>query len=126
MDAKIVTIFQFKAQSPFSGITNDIRNSMTMAIAKMLQVNTGSVILSFVAVPLRVLQQQEFVLVSVGLVNFQGSTAAFASLITEEKLNSEMAAVGLKSVELLTGSSVSSTSQGTVYSMDLSCLCFSS
>ena len=89
-----------------------------MAVAKLLQVNTGSVILSFASVTLRVLQQQEFVLVSVGLVNFQGSRAAFASVITQEKINSEMETVGLKPVELLTSASGSSSSQGTVYGME--------
>ena len=118
-DGKIIPIFQYKAQYQLSDITSDIRNRMIMAVAKLLQVNTGSVILSFASVTLRVLQQQEFVLVSVGLVNFQGSRAAFASVITQEKINSEMETVGLKPVELLTSASAgSSTSQGTVYGMD--------
>jgi hypothetical protein len=117
-DGNIVPIFQFKAQYQLSDITSDIRNRMIMAIAKLLQVNTESVILSFASVTLRVLQQQEFVLVSVGLVNFQGSRAAFASVITQEKINSELETVGLKPVELLTSASGSSTSQGTVYGMD--------
>jgi hypothetical protein len=119
--SEIVPIFQFKAQYPLSDITSEIRDKMTMAVAKLLQVNTGSVILSFTSVirRVRVLQQQEFVLVSVGLVNFQGSRAAFASMITQENVNFQMAAAGLKSVDLLTNVSGSSTPQGTVCGMNV-------
>jgi hypothetical protein len=109
-DTNIVPIFQFKTQYQLSDMTSDISNRMTTAVANLLQVNTKTVVLSFNTVNLRTLLQKESVLVSVGLVNFQGSTTGFASMITQENIKSEMAAVGLKSVELLSGAPVLSTS----------------
>jgi uncharacterized membrane protein len=113
-DTQVVPLFQFKARYQLSEITSDIRERMTTAVANLLQVNTSSIFLSFALVTLRNLQQQEFVLVSVGLVNFQESRAAFASMITQENIDSKMAAAGLKSVELLTSVSGSPTAQGTI------------
>ncbi len=112
-NSSLVPIFAFKAQYQLSEITSDIRERMTKAVASLLQVNTLGIVLSFASATLRNVQQQEFVLVRVGLVNFQGSTAAFASIITQENLNSEMAAMGIKSVELLTSGSEVSISLGT-------------
>ncbi len=111
-DTKIVQIFQFKAQYQLSDITSDIRDRMTTAVSNLLKVNAKNVSLSFVSVPLRIMQ--EFVIVSVGLVNFQGSLAGFSSMITQEGINAEMAAAGLKSVELLTSASALATTQGKV------------
>ncbi len=40
-------------------------------------------------------------LVSVGIIDFQGSAAGYVSKVTQEKLNLEMGALGLKSGQLV-------------------------
>ena len=110
----IVSIFQFKAPYSISEITDVLQNKMAMAIANLLNVGTNNVILKFTSTILRVIQR-EAVIVSVSLVNFQGSTSALASIITKDNINSAMGREGLASVELVTTSSSesgSSTSQG--------------
>ena len=101
----VVTIFQFKALYPMSDITEEIQNKMTIAIAKLLEFNASSVLLNFAPVNLRREVHSrtlpEGTLVTVGLVNFQGSAAQFAPLIDQQRIDSEMATEGLMSVELL-------------------------
>jgi hypothetical protein len=103
--AKIVQIFEFIANYQLSDINSDVHNRMTAAVASLLQVNSSQVVLSFSALTLRaqrvMLSQQESVLVRVGLINFQGSTA-FASVITQDNINHQMTAMGLKPVVLQT------------------------
>ncbi len=83
-----------------------------MAVANLLNVRTKNVILRFAMMALRVLQSQESVLVSVSLVNVQGSIGDYISMVTQENINYHMAAEGLKSVELIRNTSGNSTSQG--------------
>ncbi len=56
--------------------------------------------------------QQEGVLVNVSMTNFQGSIASITSIVTQENNNSEMAAVNLKLVQLVSITSNSLTSGG--------------
>jgi hypothetical protein len=114
--SNFVLIFQFKAQYQLSDITNDINTRMTMAVANLLQVSSTDVILSFAPTTLRqesyLRMQQDGVLVSVGLANFQGSITALTAMITQESINTRMAAESLKSVALLTPPEIPFTSQG--------------
>jgi hypothetical protein len=110
-----VPIFQFKAPYQLSDISNDIQNKITVAVANLLRVNKGNVILSFASITIRVLKLQACVLVSVGLVNFQGFEPAFTSLITQDDINFHMAMQGLLSVELLGKAIGTSTSPGSIY-----------
>jgi hypothetical protein len=102
--ANMVQIFEFIANYQLADVNSDIQNRMTVAVANMLQVNSSQVFLSFSAVTLRALSQQESVLVHVALINFQGSTMAISSVITQENINYQMVAIGLKLVVLLTKS----------------------
>jgi hypothetical protein len=107
-----VQIFQFKAQYRLSDISDDIRIRMTRAVANLLQVSILNVILSFASMTARILQQQESVLVSVGLVNLQGSTVALISMLSQKSINLHMAAEGLNSVEIFIKALETSTSPG--------------
>jgi hypothetical protein len=100
----IAPIFEFKAPYQLSEITDQIRNKMILAVAKILRVNESSIVLTFSSVILRrrALLQPNGVLVSVGLSNFYGSASMFSSRITLENLNAAMAAEGLESVLLIT------------------------
>jgi hypothetical protein len=126
----IVQIFQFIAQYQHSDITNDIKNRMTRALVNLLNsavharmtrvvanvtgydvrasVEMNDVILSFSEAT----AQQEGVLVNVSMTNFQGSIASITSIVTQENNNSEMAAVNLKLVQLVSITSNSLTSGG--------------
>ncbi len=98
-----VKIVQYKAPYLLSEITIDIRNKMAKAIASSISVNANTVVLSIVDASLRRrrLLQQQGVLVSAFLQDFKGSTSEFALLLTQERLNTQMAALGLKPVLLI-------------------------
>ena len=119
--SKIVQIFQFKAHYSLSDITNDIQSRMTAAVARLLQVNFSAVILSFSSFNLRqivrprVLLQQESVLVTVGLIDFQGSIAVLKLRISQEKVNEQMAAENLLPVQLTADASDVNTLGGIVF-----------
>jgi hypothetical protein len=99
-----VPIFDFKAPYQLSEITDQIRIKMVLAIAKMLGVNTSSVVVTFSSALLRrrALLQKTGVLVSVGLTDLQSSASIFASKITSDNINAAMKAEGLDAVQLNT------------------------
>ena len=103
-NSSVVPIFEFIVQYQLSEITADIQLKMSIAVAGVLLVSTSRVVLSFAEVDLRqrVLLQLKGVLVSVGLKDFQGSSAQFASQLTKGNVDSKMAALGLKSVQSVT------------------------
>jgi hypothetical protein len=100
----IVPIFDFKAPYQLSEITDIIRIKMILAIAKMLGVNTSSVVVTFSSAYLRrrALLQKTGVLVSVGLTDLQSSASIFVSKITQDGINAAMKAEGLDAVQLIT------------------------
>ncbi len=105
-------ILQFKAPYLYSEITTEIRNQMAMAISTIINVNASRLFLSFVDASLRrrrLLQQQQGVLVSVFLKDGKDSVSEFTSLLTQERLNTQMASLGLRSIQLLS-SSIQTTS----------------
>jgi hypothetical protein len=77
---------------------------MVLAIAKMLEVNASSVVLTFSSAFLRrrALLQKTGVLVSVGLTDLQSFSSIFASKITSDNINAAMKAEGLNAVQLIT------------------------
>jgi hypothetical protein len=99
----IVAVCQFKAPYQLSEITDILRGKMVAAIASLLEVSSSIVVLGFssVVVRRRDLLQQAGVLVSVGLNNFHDSVLIFATRITQEKMNTKMAAEGLMEVQLM-------------------------
>jgi len=48
--------------------------------------------------------QQKGVLVNVGLKDFQGPTAPFASRLTQDAINTQMTQLGLRSVQVINSS----------------------
>jgi hypothetical protein len=135
----IVQIFQFIAQYQLSDITSDVKNRMTRALVSLLNsavhtrmtrvvanvtgydvrasVAMNDVILNFSEAT----AQQGGVLVSVSLTNFQGPIASITSIITQENINSQMAAVNLKLVQLVSITSTSLTSGGKVQHKKAEC-----
>ncbi len=99
-------ILQYKVSYLLSEITIDIRNNMAKAVASLINVNASKLVLSIVDASLRRrgLLQQQGVLVSVFLQDFKGSTLEFASMLTQERLNTQMTALGLKSVQIISSS----------------------
>ncbi len=83
-----------------SELTPDIQNKIATAVANVIGLNASSVSLTFVEVDLRrrTLLQQKGVLVNVGLKDVQGSTTPYASRLTQDSINSQMANLGLRSV----------------------------
>ena len=130
----IVQICQFIAQYQRSDLTDDIQNRMKRALLNLLNsavharmtrvvatvtgykvrasIEMNDVILDFPEP--EAIAKRESVLISVSLTNFQGSIASITSTITQEKINSEMAAVNLKLVQLVAITSTSSTLGGKV------------
>jgi hypothetical protein len=106
-----VQILQFKASYLLSEITTDVRNKMAQAIASVISVNASKVVLSIVDVSLRrrKLLQQQGVLVGVYLQDFKGSPLEFAALLTQERLNAQMTAFGLKPIQLISTSEQTSS-----------------
>ena len=100
----VTILFQFQAPYSLTELTDDLREKMVLAVAKALGVNPSEVVLSFDAVGRRRVLQQSGVLVSVGV---RGSVAGI-SQISQEVLNSQMAAMGLKPVTVIN----TSTQQG--------------
>jgi hypothetical protein len=96
----IVIIIQFRAPYTMSELTPDIQNKIATAVANVIGLNASSVSLTFVEVDLRrrTLLQQKGVLVNVGLKDVQGSTTPYASRLTQDSINSQMAILGLRSV----------------------------
>ncbi len=69
---------------------------MARAIANVIGLSelSGSVVLNFTETEIR-RRQQKGVLVDVGLQDFKGSTTAFASILTEYNINTQMLLLGL-------------------------------
>ncbi len=80
---------------------------MSLAIANVLGVDARNVVLTFSSVILDRRAQQTGVLVRAGIADFEGSAAVYASKITQDNLNTEMAAVGLKSGTLISFTGIS-------------------
>ncbi len=75
---------------------------MSTAVANVLGVNAIDVVLTFVPVALdRRRGQQTGVLVNVGVTDVELSAASYASKITPDKFNKEMAALGLSTGQLV-------------------------
>jgi hypothetical protein len=97
----VIQIFQFIAPYGISDITDVMLTKMISAIAAVLNVETSSVILTFAPFhPGRrhLLQQKSYVVVSVGLRNFNQPAGEFASRMTQDNLNLNMGKVGLEQV----------------------------
>ena len=101
--AVVVSILEFKALYLLSEITNEVQDKMTLAVAHTCNIDAGNIVLSFTDIILRrrKLLQQHGVLVNVGVQNFQGSVSALVSLLTQESINSHMAAQGLRPVQIV-------------------------
>ncbi len=70
---------------------------MLLAVAHVLGVNVSIVVLDFASFTFDRRGQQSGVLVSAGVTDFQVSVANYGSRVTQDRLNTEMAAVGLNS-----------------------------
>ena len=88
---------------------------MSKAIASVISVNASKLVLTIVDASMRRrrLLQQQGVLVSVFLQDFKSSTSQFASLLTQERLNVQMTALGLKSIQLISTSEQTTSSNST-------------
>ena len=71
-----------------------------MAVANVLDVNVINVVLTFSA-SLDTRSQSTGVLVSAGITDAEQSPASYASKITQDKFNKEMAGMGLKYGQLI-------------------------
>jgi hypothetical protein len=100
----IVLIIQFKAPYQISELTPEIQTKIATAVANVIGVNASTVSLTFVEVDLRRQVQQKGVLVNVGLKDFQGPTAPFASRLTQDAINTQMTQLGLRSVQVINSS----------------------
>jgi hypothetical protein len=76
---------------------------MAKAIGNTISMNASRLSLSFVDASLRrrKLLQQQGVLVSVFLLDVKGSALELASLLTQERLNMQMKALNLRSIQLI-------------------------
>ncbi len=74
---------------------------MTSAVAKMLGVDAKNIVLAFDSVTLERRGQETGVLVRAGIIGFQGTAASLASKVTQDKLDTEMLALGLNSGKLV-------------------------
>ncbi len=113
-----MTLFQFKVAYQLSEITEDIKNKLLVAISKALGLDKSTLFLSFAEADMnRRAAVQKGVLATVSLVNHGSPTTSLLSLITEDSINSQMSAQGLKSVQLVNvGSSSTSTISTTAMS----------
>ncbi len=103
LDCKIVMqLFQFRPPYLLSEVTDNIKLRMSTAVANLLAVLVSNVVLTISSVERR---QQTSLLVIVGITNVQGSAASYLLRVTQERFNTEMKALGLKSgqVEFVTG-----------------------
>ncbi len=98
----VLKIFQFKALYLLEDITDEIRIRMSLAVANVLSVNVSNVILTFSSTSIEGRRgQQPGVLVSAGITEFQGSAKDYAPRVTQDKLNNELSALGLRSVQIV-------------------------
>ena len=97
-----VTIVQFKVAYLLSEITDDVRRKMVMAIANIINVNVTRIVLSFTELDMRRrhLLQSKLLLVNVGLLDFQGSASVYTTVLSQDKINEQMASLGLKNVQV--------------------------
>ncbi len=114
--SSIVIILQFKTSYSLAEITSAVRSGMAEAIATAMgnSALADSVILYFSEVDIR--RSQRGVLVDVGLRDYQGSTAALISNLTESNINAHMLSMGLRPVQSVVvnlGSPASSNSTET-------------
>jgi hypothetical protein len=103
-------IFQFKAPYQLSEVTVDIKSRMLIAVANVLGVNAADVVLTFVpdTLDLRSLSSKPTgVLVNAGLTDVELSAASYVSMVTQDKLNKEMATMGLSTGQLISGTGMS-------------------
>jgi hypothetical protein len=96
----VLHIFQFKAPYRLSEVTEDIQRRMSIAVANVLGVNAINVVLTFSA-SLDRRSQSTGVLVSAGITDVEQSPASYASKITQDKFNKEMAGMGLNYGQLI-------------------------
>ena len=81
---------------------------MSTAVANMLGVNAIDVVLTLVPVALdRRIGQQTGVLVNAGVIDVELSAASYASKVTQDKFNKEMAAMGLSYGQLVSAAGTS-------------------
>jgi hypothetical protein len=96
-------IIQFKVPYQISELTQDLQNKIATAVANVIGLNASSVSLTFVEVDMRRRALLEKgLLVNVGLKDVQGSAAPFASRLTQDSINTQMGALGLRSVTSVT------------------------
>jgi hypothetical protein len=94
----VLKIFQFEAPYQLTEVTENIKNRMSLAVSNVLGVPAYNVVLTFVTYMGYTSRRQQTVLrVSVGIIDFQGSAASYASKVTQQKFDFEMGALGLKS-----------------------------
>jgi hypothetical protein len=81
---------------------------MSLAVANLLGVNAINVVLDFAPASShrRRIFQAGGVLVTVGLTEFQGFSASFASRVAQDKLDAEMTSVGLRHGQLIAGTHI--------------------
>jgi hypothetical protein len=104
----VLQIFQFKAPYLVSEVTVDIQGRMSRAVANVLGVDAIDVVLTFVPSTLdRRSGQTTGVLVNAGVTDLELSAASLSSKVTQDKLNKEMAAVGLSSGQLVSATGMS-------------------
>jgi hypothetical protein len=96
----VLKIFEFQAPYLLDEVTENIKSRISLAVSNVLGIPARNVVLA-VSTYLAFRRQQSKVLVSVGILDYQGSVANYASKLTQEKLNIEMVALGLKSVQVL-------------------------
>jgi hypothetical protein len=109
----IMPVFQFKAPYQLAEITADLRALMAVAVAGLLGVDAGSVVLTFAAAVARRATQAGGVLVSVGLRSFHGSVEALQQRLSADSLNVYMAAQGLRqAVVVATGGNTVAAGEG--------------
>ena len=70
-------------------------------MAKMLGVDAKNIVLAFDSFTLERRGQETGVLVRAGIIGFQGTAASLASKVTQDKLDTEMLALGLNSGKLV-------------------------
>jgi hypothetical protein len=93
-------ILQFEVPYLLEEVTDDMKIRLSLVLSNLLGVPASNVVLTFSSY-IASRREQAKVLVSVGIIDFQGSAASYASKITQENLNLEMGALGLKSGQLV-------------------------
>jgi hypothetical protein len=98
--AIVLKIFQVLVPYLLEEITENIKNRIALAVSNVLGIPGSNIVLTFSSYK-AFRRQQAKVLMIVGIIDFQGSASNYASKITQENLNIEMWALGLKSGQLL-------------------------